>query len=170
MKTDFFIMYYVATIRRSTMPTLQQLNVVDTETQDKLSTGGAGIKCKQHPSSAAANNEIVKSLHNTKKKHWSPPKPKSSNSTTNTTISQHHWFHNQNIEYPDLRVGCDHCAQLTSAYLIDMYFDQFTLGNCNVYKLSCSSVAFKNKLAIKRKCITYTKVKYSKVLKVTFRS
>ena len=28
--------------------------------------------------------------------------------------------------------------------------DQFTLGNSNVYKLSCSFVAFKNKLAIKR--------------------
>jgi len=26
-------------------------------------------------------------------------------------------FHNQNIEYTDQRVGCDHCAQLTSAYL-----------------------------------------------------
>ena len=70
------------------MPTLQQLNI-DTETQEKLSTGGGGIKKRKlHPSSSAAsnNNEIVKlSPHNTKKKHWSPPKPKSnSSSTTNT--------------------------------------------------------------------------------------
>jgi len=77
------------------MPTLQQLNI-DTETQEKLSTGGGGgIKRKHHPSSsstaaASNNNEIVKlSPHNTKKKHWSPPKPKSSNS--NTTISQQHY-------------------------------------------------------------------------------
>jgi len=28
-----------------------------------------------------------------------------------------HWFHNQNTEYPDQRVVCDHCAQLTSTYL-----------------------------------------------------
>jgi len=65
------------------MPTLQQLNI-DTETQEKLSTGGGGIKRKKHPSSssAAANNEQVKSPHNTKKKHWSPPKPKSNSTTT----------------------------------------------------------------------------------------
>ena len=75
-----------------TMPTLQQLNIVDTKTQEKLSTGGSGgiKKRKQHPSSSstAANNEQVKSPHNTKKKHWSPPKPKS-NSTTNTNT--HHY-------------------------------------------------------------------------------
>jgi len=79
----------------STMPTLQQLNI-DTETQEKLSTGGGGgIKRKHHPSSsstaaASNNNEEVKlSPHNTKKKHWSPPKPKFSNSTT--TKSQQHY-------------------------------------------------------------------------------
>ena len=76
------------------MPTLQQLNVVDTETQEKLSTGGGGIKRKLHPSSSSAaanNNKEVKSPHsqNTKKKHWSPPKPKSSNSTT-TKLQQHY--------------------------------------------------------------------------------
>jgi len=77
------------------MPTLQQLNI-DTETQEKLSTGGGGVKKrKQHPSSSSSaannNNEVVKlSPHNTKKKHWSPPKPKSSNST-NTTKSQQHY-------------------------------------------------------------------------------
>jgi len=77
------------------MPTLQQLNV-DTETQEKLSTGGGGIKRKLHQSSSAAaaasnsnNNEQVKlsPQYNTKKKHWSPPKPKS-NCTTNTNTQQ----------------------------------------------------------------------------------
>jgi len=71
------------------MPTLQQLNI-DTDTQEKLSTGGGGIKKrKQHQSSSAANNnnnnEQVKSPHNTKKKHWSPPKPKSNSITTINT-------------------------------------------------------------------------------------
>ena len=76
------------------MPTLQQLNI-DTETQEKLSIGSAGVKRKQHQSSsstaaASNNNEEVKlSPHNTKKKHWSPPKPKSSNSTT--TTNTHHY-------------------------------------------------------------------------------
>jgi len=71
------------------MPTLQQLNI-DTETQEKLSTGGGGIKRKLHPSSSSSaasnNNEQVKlSPHNTKKKHWSPPKPKSNSTTTSNT-------------------------------------------------------------------------------------
>ena len=76
------------------MPTLQQLNI-DTETQEKLSTGSGGVgikKRKQHPSSssAAANNEVVKlSPHNTKKKHWSPPKPKSNSTTTSNTQQQY---------------------------------------------------------------------------------
>jgi len=66
------------------MPTLQQLNI-DTETQEKLSTGGGGIKKRKlHPSSSN-NNEQVKSPHNTKKKHWSPPKPKSNSTTTSNT-------------------------------------------------------------------------------------
>ena len=50
-----------------TMPTLQQLNIVDTETQEKLSIGSAGVKRKQHQSSstAAANtSNINESPHN----------------------------------------------------------------------------------------------------------